>query len=337
MYDRLAQPLLSGISAGDGARLSMATMFPQLRALEREHCGLVRGMIAARKKRATGPTTGSPSPFVSFPMGLSELVDGVVCAVNARDPDGGRIALRTHAVVSGIVIAGTGTWDAASGKREAHGFTIQLSTGEVVAADAIVLATPAYTAATLLAPIHRELSLRLSEIEYGSVATVSLAYPLAAVPRTLDATGYVVPQRAGRPVLACTWASAKFDDRAPRDRALFRVFVGGALRAAFENASDAELRELAIREMIDVMGIRAEPLVCRVNRFTRAMPQYHVGHQSRVSTIQSLAAQVPGLHLAGAAYGGVGIPDCIRSGERAAAAVLTDLDAHASSLIPSPT
>jgi protoporphyrinogen/coproporphyrinogen III oxidase len=327
MYERLAEPLLSGISAGDGARLSMATMFPQLRALEREHGSLIRGMLAARRKRgAQQPATGSLSPFVSFPTGLSELVEAVVDTVTTRDPAGERVALRTGALVARV------TRDA-----ESETFSIELTNGETLTAHSVIVAAPAYMASMLLRPIDGELSNRLAEIDYESTVTVSLAYPVAAVPRPLDATGYVVPRRLHRPALACTWASAKFEGRAPQEYALFRVFLGGAQRAVSVHAPDSELRTLATGELAEVMGIRDEPVLCRINRFERAMPQYYVGHLKRVEEIEGLTTRVPGLYLAGAAYGGVGIPDCVRSGERAATRALHAITEHTSLLVSSRT
>lgn len=327
MYERLAEPLLSGISAGDGARLSMATMFPQLRSLERGHGGLIRGMLASRRNRAVQrPSAGSLSPFVSFPSGLSELVEAVVAAVTARDLSGERIVLRTGSLVGRV------THDA-----DGDTFSVELTNGETLTAHSVIVAAPAYMASMLLRPIGDELSNRLAEIDYESTVTVSLAYPVAAVPRALDATGYVVPRRLHRPALACTWASAKFEGRAPQNYALFRVFLGGAQRAVSVHAPDSELRALATRELAEVMGVRDEPVLCRINRFERAMPQYYVGHLQRVAEIEALVARVPGLYLAGAAYGGVGIPDCVRSGERAATAALRAITEHTSLLVSSRT
>jgi oxygen-dependent protoporphyrinogen oxidase len=305
----------------------MATMFPQLRALERDKGGLLRGMLAARhaKTGARPPAGDAPSPFASFPTGLSELVEALVRTVSERDSGRGRISLRTRAPVARL------THDAHLGT-----FAIELADGERLNAESVILATPAYEASRLLRPSHAELSIRLSDIDYESTVTVSLAFPRDAVPRALDATGYVVPRRAHRPVLACTWTSAKFLDRAPADHALFRVFLGGAQRQTSVDAPEHELRDLALGELRDVMGIRAEPVLCRINRFPQAMPQYHVGHLDRVQRIESLTGEIPGLHLAGAAYGGVGIPDCVRSGERAAAAALDGITQRNHLLVTSP-
>ena len=327
MYERFAEPLLSGISAGDGARLSMATMFPQLRALEHEHGGLVRGMVASRRAAARPSRGMAPmSPFVSFPGGLRELVDAIERAISQRDPAGEHVRLRTRSPVRAVRHEGAD-----------EKFFIEIDDGAAMHADAVIVAAPAYVASRLLQPLDPRLASRLGEIEYESTATVSVAFGRAAVPRSLDATGYVVPRKLGRAVLACTWASAKFDGRAPEGYALFRVFLGGAKRPLPAGASDDELRKIALREMREIMGITAAPVLCRVDRFDRAMPQYHIGHLDRVAVIDSLAAEVPGLYLAGAAYGGVGIPDCVSSGERAAAAAWRYVTESATHLTRSST
>ena len=317
MYDRIAEPLLSGISAGDGRRLSLAAMFPQLRALEREHGGLMRGMLAMRRSRTRHAGRARPepsSPFVSFPGGLGELTEAIVRTLRSRDPSEARIALRKASAAVRLSRSPSG-----------KGFTIDLAGGETVAADALIVATPAYVAGELLHEVDRDLSMRLGEIEYGSSVTVSVAYPSSAVGRALTGTGYVVPRIRKRPVLACTWSSAKFPGRAPEGYALFRVFLGGAGRGSYVSAEDAELREIVANEMRDVMGIHVPPVLERITRFDRAMTQYHVGHLDRVAAIQAAASRIPFLYLAGAAYGGVGIPDCIRSAERAAASAARDV------------
>ena len=315
MYERLAEPLLSGISAGDGGRLSMATMFSQLRALEREHGGLLRAMLAARRTRSGSRSSGASSAFISFPNGLGELTEAVVRTIRDRDSEVARIALRTDASAAAI-------------QRDADaGFAIELSSGGWLAADAVILATPAYVTSCLVQTLSADLSARLAAIDYESTVTISLAFPDGAIARQLDGTGYVIPRYLGRSALACTWASAKFEGRAPNGYALFRLFFGGANRGEIAHAADSVIRQLALDELAEVMGIRVKPLFCRINRFERAMPQYHVGHLDRVGEIESLAGRIPGLHLAGAAYGGVGIPDCVRSGERAAAAAIASLTA----------
>ncbi|HEU4988203.1 MAG TPA: protoporphyrinogen oxidase [Gemmatimonadaceae bacterium] len=328
MYERLVEPLLSGISAGDGSKLSMEAMFPQLRAYEREYGGLVKGMLAAKRKqreaRKGGGAAGAAAPrqpafgFLSLPGGLEELVQGVAREVRRRDPAGTQAVIRTSAPVERVERVGTG-------HDAAPEYLITLANGEQLTVDAVVLAAPAYRSAAFIRPVDEALGAALRGIEYASTVTISVAYPAAAVPRPLDATGYVVPRVQGRPVLACTWVSSKFEGRSPAGHALFRLFLGGAGRGSFVERSDDELLDVVRGEMRDVMGITADPELMRVNRYDRAMPQYHVGHLERVAAIRTQAARNPGLAIAGAAFGGVGIPDCVRSGVAAADEVLWQL------------
>ncbi len=334
MYERLVEPLLSGISAGDGSKLSMEAMFPQLRAYERDYGGLTRGMLAAKRRQreqqraaaagVAAASTGGSGPaaaramagFLSLPGGLGELVDGVQREVRRREPTGTRVTLRTSTRVERVELAADG-----ADPR----YLVTPTVGEPLRVDAVIVATPGYVSAAALAHLDEDLAVLLRGIEYASTVTVSVAYPAAAVPRPLDATGYVVPRINRRPVLACTWVSSKFEGRSPTGHALFRLFLGGAGRGSFVERSDAELLDVVAREMREVMGITAEPELAQVNRFDRAMPQYNVGHLERVARIEAQAGRHAGLALAGAASGGVGIPDCVRSGERAAAAVLAEL------------
>lgn len=363
MYERLVEPLLSGISAGDGSKLSMRAMFPQLMAYESEYGGLVRGMLGVKRKQRQQPQRGqeprrqeprsqerrndestgtandatandatangatanganangaaprSPMGFLSFPEGLQELVSAVERDVRRRDPAGKRIVIRTGARVERVErVPGA--------PGEAAGYRVLLANGEAVAADAVIAATAGYASAAALRGVDEQLAALLRDIEYASTVTISVAYPAPAVPRALDATGYVVPRALGRDVLACTWVSSKFNGRAPDGHALFRLFLGGAGRGSFVERSDAELLGVVRREMREIMGIAADPELMRVNRFDRAMPQYNVGHLDRVARIGAQAERNPGLALAGAASGGVGIPDCVKSGQRAAETVL---------------
>jgi protoporphyrinogen/coproporphyrinogen III oxidase len=198
---------------------------------------------------------------------------------------------------------------------------VRLAAGETLDADAVVVALPAHAAARLLADASPELARLLGEVEHVSPATVSLAYRAADVPRALDGTGYVIPRAEGREALACTFASSKFLGRAPAGEALFRVFLGGAGRPDVLARPDEALVAAARRELAEMVGVTAEPIDALVTRWPRALPQYHLGHLARVERIERLEAGLPGLALAGNAYRGVGIPDCVRSAERAARAV----------------
>jgi oxygen-dependent protoporphyrinogen oxidase len=307
MYEKLVEPLLSGISAGDGAKLSIDAMFPQLRTMEREHGGLARGMFAAKRKaKRSGAPKGGNGAFVSFPNGIQELVDAVERTVRSRASATRQIDIRTRSLVSAI--------------RHGDGsrYLLVLADGATIEADALIVAAPAFAASTMLRQVEPALSRRLDAIEYASSVTITLVYPRAAVPRSLDATGYVVPRMEKRPVLACTFASAKFTGRSPEDHVMFRLFMGGANHGEYAVMPEAELTEIARAEMHEVLGITSVPSFVRINRFHRAMPQYTVGHKARMAEIASAVAAVDGLELAGAVYQGVGIPDCVRSGVDAA-------------------
>jgi oxygen-dependent protoporphyrinogen oxidase len=316
MYERLVEPLLGGIFAGDGARLSIGAAFPQLRAMEREHGGMTRAMLASRRKAATAPKPAAggakPTGMVSFPTGLAELVDALERRLERAEPraPGERSVIRRGAAAARLELVPPG--DGAPAAR------VVLADGSVVEGDAVILATPAHVAAALLAPHDAAIAEALRGIEYASTALIQLGYRAADVPRPLDATGYVVPRADGRPVLACTWSSVKFPHRAPEGHHLFRVFVGGAGREAVLDRPDDGLVAMARAEMREVLGVTAAPVVVRVQRWERAMPQYTIGHLDRVARIEARLASLPTVALAGNAYRGVGIPDCMRSAHLAA-------------------
>jgi oxygen-dependent protoporphyrinogen oxidase len=294
LYERVCEPLLAGIYSGVGARLSMEATFPQLRAMEREHGSLLRGARA----RAAKP---GGSPFLTFPGGLQVLVDAVEAALE-RAPN---VTIRRSTEVRAVRADG-----------------VELASGETVRADAVIVATPAPVVARLLGDADSALAAELAAIEHGSVGTVSLGYFAADVPRPLDATGYVIPRGEGRDALACTWVSSKHRGRAPEGMHLFRVFLGGAHGPEIVARPDDALVALAREELRRTLGVTAAPRLVHIVRWVGAMPQYHLGHPERVARIEARAAALPWLALAGNAYRGVGVPDCVASGERSAAKVL---------------
>lgn len=333
LYDRLVEPLMAGIYAGDGRELSLAATFPQLRQLELEHGGLLRGILARRRKWAKSarngaagprPTSGSAADsrndqppagpdFLTLPNGLTELVRALEDALRAA---GAQVLLEARAERI-----------APAQRSDAGGYALGLAGGRTVAADAVILATPAWAAADLLEPLDPGLAAPLREIPYVSVATVSLGFPLEAVPRPLDGYGYIVPRTERRPVLACTWSSSKFPGRAPEGWALVRTFLGRAGDDPITELGEADLLRLAREELRAVLGITAEPGIARVHRWPRAMPQYTLGHLDRLARMGRALTAHPRLFLAGHAYRGLGMPDCIQSGEEAAEAVIRALPA----------
>jgi oxygen-dependent protoporphyrinogen oxidase len=182
--------------------------------------------------------------------------------------------------------------------------------------DAVVLAIPAYAAATLLESIEPRLAAMLRQIRYVSTATISLGYRRADISPhyNLNGFGVMVPKSENRQILACTWSSTKFDYRAPADSALIRLFVGGDQQEHLvEQMADEELVALAQAEAAAIMGIEAQPTIQRIFRWPKGNPQYDVGHLDRVLSIEQLAANIPGLYLTGSAFRGIGLPDCIKS------------------------
>ncbi|MEE9217528.1 MAG: protoporphyrinogen oxidase, partial [Acidobacteriota bacterium] len=208
--------------------------------------------------------------------------------------------------------------------------SIDLARGERLQAQAVVLATPAYATADLIESLVPDMAATLREIPYASTATVSVVYPLDYVPRVLDGSGYVVPRAEGRPLLGCTWTSTKFPHRAPEGFALIRAFLGRAGDDSIVERTDEDLLRLVRDELRSVLGICKEPKLTRIYRWPKGMPQYTLGHLDRVERIERLVGRRPGLFVAGSALRGVGIPDCIESGEQAAAGVLRFMSAAGS-------
>ena len=327
MYDRIVEPLLSGIFAGDGSRLSVLATFPHLRAAEREHGSMGRSMLAAKRKerearaaavKSTTPANATQrSGFVTFRGGQYELVEAVERALTASSL-AERTTIRKDAAVTRL--------------EEGTSYTVTLADGSTLEADAVIFATPAYATAEAIAELDPEAAEAMRAIPYIATATVNVAYRRADVPHALDGSGWTTPRVERRPVLACTWSSAKFDGRAPADVALFRAFVGDATNQSVARESDAELERIVRGELTRVLGVCAEPVLVQINRFARAMPQYNLGHLERVATIDARLAQHPGLAVAGSAYRGVGIPDVVTSGRRAAQQVRAHLASRRSAL-----
>lgn len=305
LYDRMIEPLMSGIYAGDGEQLSLDATFPQLRQTELTHGSLVKGMLAT--KRQTQRRGGIPMPsvstkkwpaFVTPETGLAEIVEALQTRLNDVD-------IRLGTRVIGI-------------DHEATDYTAVFDNGTSLAADAIILATPAYATAYLVVGLDPEMAQALKGIPYASTVTVSVAYPLKYIPRPLNGYGYIIPRAEGRSILACTWTSTKFPHRAPDGYGLIRAFIGRAGNDEVIKRSDEELLEMVRDELREVLGITAAPIVQRIFRWPKAMPQYTLGHLDRLAVIEQRLAQHPGLFVAGNAYRGIGIPDCIASGEQAA-------------------
>jgi oxygen-dependent protoporphyrinogen oxidase len=330
---RIAEPIVAGIHAGDPEHMSVRATFPMFLDMEREHRSLIAAMLKRRKARqaaaaargagsgsagsaastgATGAPAGSRPPgptsyFYSFKTGLQDLSDAIVAALPAERLHAG-VGVKTMDVCR----AGC---DAPAGSAA---YTLELSDGTRVVADAVVLATPAWASGDLLRPVAPLAAADLSSIEYVTTATASIAFRADQVQHDLKGFGLVVPRSENRPVMATTWSSSKFDGRAPGGRVLLRSFLGRAGREAAAQLDDDEMAAVVRSELREIMGISAEPEFVEIFRWPRGMPQYRVGHVELVSHIEAAVARVPGVELAGGAYHGIGIGDCLREGSAAA-------------------
>ncbi len=290
--DKIGGPLLAAIHQADPERLSLLTTFPRFATMEREHGSLIRAMRAQGRKQP--PSKGSrPAMFKSLKLGLGEMVE----------------ALAKH--LSGSIRTGS---PVARVQPQSDRFEVTRCQEEMFLTDVLVFAVPAYVAAELVSPFASQLGKILGTIRYVSSGTVSLGYRKAEVANQheLNGFGFLVPRSEGRSISGCTWSSSKLQHRAPDDSVLIRVFVGGPGQEDIISLDDSELIQVVRREIGDIMGITADPILQRIHRWPRGRPQYDVGHLDRVARIEALADTIPGLFLTGSAYRGSGIPDCVR-------------------------
>ncbi|MBP1931152.1 protoporphyrinogen oxidase [Ammoniphilus resinae] len=313
--ENIAEPLLSGIYAGDTQNLSLEATFPQFKEIERKYHSIIKGMLLSRKagprkpvaeKPSTLPAKARNSMFLTYQNGLETLVDRLVEVMDEVD-------VRLHQEILEVVC---------KGKQ----YEIKTADG-VLAADAVIVATPAFAARKMLSGV-KEKDL-LSHIPYVSVANVALAYKQEDIEYPLDAgSGFVIPRNEGRKITACTWTSSKWPQTTPKDRVLLRCYIGHSKEQDQVYSSDEALVSYAREEVKRIMGITADPIFTRVNRWEKAMPQYEVNHLQRLELLhQQMKEAYPGVYLAGAGYRGVGIPDCIQQGKEAAQQLLEFLQA----------
>jgi len=297
MVDRLADPLLSGVYGGEAANLSVRAVLPRFAEMERTYGSLGRAMLAARKKMSEGPRRTPPPLFTSLKDGMQHLAETVILRLTPS-------SLLTDAPVQAIQPE-AGGWVVSAGLQSDH-------------FDAAIVALPAPAAAQVLRIASPELSAELAAIEYSSSITVGLAYDRDVRQTLPPGFGFLVPRSEGKRLLAATFVHNKFPHRAPEDRALLRCFFGGANAEDVWSFSDDQIVGIVREELEQIIGLRAESLFARVYKWKSAMAQYGVGHLERLERIERLRLQLPGVALAGNAYRGIGVPDCVKSGRDAA-------------------
>jgi protoporphyrinogen/coproporphyrinogen III oxidase len=309
-FEQLMEPLMAGIYAGDAEQMSVAATFPRFQELEQQHGSVIRGMMAARQARSREELPGvKRTMFVSLKNGLTELVTALVDRLTQRG-----VALRAGSTVEALRVR--------SHQLNRWMYDLIVEDGSSLSVESLVLATPAYVSANLLRPLTPIAGGLLDLIPYASTATVAMAFPASSVARVVEGFGFVVPRVEGRDLLAATWTSLKWPHRAPPEQVLIRCYVGGVGREGVLELEDRALIARVRSELAGLCGLTAEPHFMEVNRWMKAMPQYTIGHLDRLHQVEAALSRYGGVVLTGAAYRGVGIPDCIRDGTLAAQRVV---------------
>lgn len=310
MLENIADPLLSGVYGGDVDQLSIRATLPRFADMEQREGSLIRAVLKARRKMLRA-RSGSSALFSTMKNGLAQLAQSMAGHLK---PAGIHCGERVAAIA----------FDAAgSDSRAAYNLIFE---GRIqVGFDALILALPAYESARLLSGHDPQLAAPLFKIPYSSSMTVAIGYPGEVRAKLPPGFGFLVPRTEPPRLLACTFVHAKFPPRVPPERALLRCFLGGSRDEAVLDLDDAEVSRLVLGELKGILGLDAEPLFVKIYRWRRAMAQYAVGHLERLASIQDRLRASPGLFLAGNWESGIGVSDCIRSGQNAAAACLASL------------
>ena len=311
MVENIVDPLLAGVYGGDCRRLSVRSVLPRFWEMERQFGSLTRATLRARRERLkaarVAASAGNSAPpqllplFMTLRGGLDQMVSGLVERLDKNE------------IQLGVRVAAL---EPLPGPR--GGYRLRGEDGAGREVEAVVLAMPTHECAKLLAPLNSTLAGLLGEIPYSSSMTVSLAYDAAARKLLPPGFGFLVPRKEQRRLLACTFVQGKFQGRVPEGKGLLRCFLGGSADPGVLNLEDAEVLALVRRELQSIVNFNQEPLFWRIHRWPRSMAQYEVGHAERVAAIQKELAKHPGLFLAGNAYSGIGISDCVRTGRAAA-------------------
>jgi protoporphyrinogen/coproporphyrinogen III oxidase len=308
--ERVAQPLVGGIYASDPDKLSLTATMPRFKEMEQQQRSVIYAMWAAQRARARSRETGSGarwSLFVTLAGGMQELVDKLARSLPEH-------CVRLNSAVKNLARnTNQPTWQ------------VILENGESLVADAVILAAPAYRSGDILNTVAPAAAAELNAISYASTATMSLAYRNEDFPMLPQSFGFVVPATEQRKIMACTFSSLKYPGRAPEGCILLRAFIGGSLQPALFQDDDATMETNVRDELASLLGLRAQPLFSRIWRHPNSMPQYHVGHSDRIRHIESMLQEFPTLQLAGSAYHGVGISDCVRTGEEAGDKLVADM------------
>jgi protoporphyrinogen/coproporphyrinogen III oxidase len=311
--DRLAEPLVGGVNGSDPAEMSLAATYPNLLEMEQQYGSLVRGFLAQRKRVEAMRRNNPPKPgqkrrtfFSSFVPGLQYLTDRMADAA-------GRENIRTGVAATSITRAG-------------DGWVVAVDTGETIACDGVVVASEVWAAEQLMRGVEAPIADLLAQIPSSSSATILMGFAEEDCPFDKRWHGALSPAIERRAVTGISLMSSKWPGRAPEGRVLLRGFVGGPRDQEIVKLPDQELVDIALAEYVQLLGLRAgaQPVFSRVFRWERGMPQYTMGHLDRVEEIESRVGKLRGMALAGGGYRGVGVPNCLESGEQAVTKILSE-------------
>jgi len=309
--DYAVNPFVAGVFAGDPATLSVRAAFPKLYALEKTYGGLIKGQIlGARDRKKRGEVAKDRARMFSFKNGMQSLAESVANALGDR--------VRTNAAVVSITKPRE-----SDSLNEAFTIRARSDGSELsISANAVILAIPAYKAASLIEPFDRPLALSLRNICYPPVAEVFLGFKREQLKRNLDGFGFLVPEKERRQILGTIWSSAIFPGRAPNGYVALTTFVGGSRQPELCSKDEGELISLVRRELEDIMQLRGDPAYSRVTKWDRAIPQYQIGHLSIVKSIEEFEKLHPGLFLTGNYRGGISVGDCVTNSKTVSDSVM---------------
>lgn len=329
--DRLIQPLVGGIYTSDPEKLSLAATMPRFLEMERDYGSLIRASLRSPNRNKSTPVGTSTDTdrdrssgarygqFAGLKGGMEDLLDALRRSVEIA------CRVRLNCPITAVT-SQEGTCDATASRCGSPGWVVSLHDGTREQFDAVIVTVATPRAADMLQKTDPDLASELRGIEYASSALVISGHRLQDVQNPLNSFGLVIPHAERRSILAVSFSSRKFPERAPADRVLLRTFVGGALQPELFKLPDDDMIAMVRRELSEILGVGGDPDFMRVYRYPNSMPQYHVGHLDRIRRIDAAVQRWPGLALAGHAYRGVGIPDTIACSETAAETIATELN-----------
>ncbi len=292
----LVGPMVAGVFGGDAKQLSLEHCFPRMAAMERDHGGLFKALQAKKKSAPGASPMGPGGTLTCFNGGMGTLINAAAQALGDC-LQCGKAALRID--------------------RDGDGFKVHFADDTMIRANQLVMAVPSYVAAGLLSNLSTHATSALESIPYAGIAVVSLGFRREDVAHSLDGFGFLAPRNEGLRLLGSIWTSSIFPNQAPEGHVLLRTMIGGATDPEAATLSDEALVELATRELSPLLGLKAAPVLTKVFKWTRGIPQYTLGHGTRLKSLDRAEEEFPGLIFAGNAYRGVGVNDCVVSAHRA--------------------